>query len=417
MEINLFESVYDIKEFMKHHPGGSDIFKNAEGLKDLTPLFYSYHCLSDIKKIKSILEKYKKENKTSEYLVPYTYKEEDFYSVLCKRVSNRFKNRNTKATPMWYFKIFITLLIMIFNYSFINTSNSLLQIFLGIIHGLCIISLAFNILHDASHFAISKNSETNKTISRIIQCVILWNHHIWFRHHVYAHHSFTGVYPYDVDTKNFKPLVIKSIQSEGNGYINFFTKHQGLLSIFFMAFLPGQYLAQVYIYASTLYFGTLWSLPIKKNLIIDNFYEIFIYFGMVYWYYKISIYKYFFISLITTANFVYYMCIGPDHDTFESTIENHESKNMDWGELQVRRSGNFSTNYDIVCHIFGGINYQIEHHLFPGVSHMHYKEISVIVKQTCKEFNIPYNDLSWYESLLSCIKTYKYNGSNHKKQK
>jgi hypothetical protein len=33
---------------------------------------------------------------------------------------------------------------------------------------------------------------------------------------------------------------------------------------------------------------------------------------------------------------------------------------------------------------------QIEHHLFPGVSQYHLPGISSIVKQTCKEFNLPY---------------------------
>ncbi|HTL80140.1 MAG TPA: fatty acid desaturase, partial [Bacteroidia bacterium] len=38
----------------------------------------------------------------------------------------------------------------------------------------------------------------------------------------------------------------------------------------------------------------------------------------------------------------------------------------------------------------GGLNFQVEHHLFPSVSHIHYKKIAPIVKQTAEEFNYPY---------------------------
>ena len=64
----------------------------------------------------------------------------------------------------------------------------------------------------------------------------------------------------------------------------------------------------------------------------------------------------------------------------------------DWGETQVRNSGNFITNNYLYSYIFGGINYQIEHHLFPSLCPIHYHKIQNIVKQTCKEFNIPYID-------------------------
>jgi linoleoyl-CoA desaturase len=48
------------------------------------------------------------------------------------------------------------------------------------------------------------------------------------------------------------------------------------------------------------------------------------------------------------------------------------------------------------------MNYQIEHHLFPALNHAHYPEVSKIVRETCKEFNVPYNaEVSWLNSLLS----------------
>jgi linoleoyl-CoA desaturase len=40
----------------------------------------------------------------------------------------------------------------------------------------------------------------------------------------------------------------------------------------------------------------------------------------------------------------------------------------------------------------GGLNRQVEHHLFSHISHVHYKKIAKIVKDTANEFSLPYNE-------------------------
>ena len=104
----------------------------------------------------------------------------------------------------------------------------------------------------------------------------------------------------------------------------------------------------------------------------------------------------------------YFVCIMPDHDTFE-THSNivYDTKTIDWGELQVRNSGNFSTSNSLINHCFGGINYQIEHHLFPTISHVHFPAISKIVKKACKEYKIPYVEhQTIYSALCSIFKNF-----------
>jgi linoleoyl-CoA desaturase len=62
----------------------------------------------------------------------------------------------------------------------------------------------------------------------------------------------------------------------------------------------------------------------------------------------------------------------------------------DWAIHQLNTTVNFSPNNKILSWYVGGLNYQIEHHLFQRISHVHYPAISAIVKQTAKEFNVPY---------------------------
>jgi linoleoyl-CoA desaturase len=67
---------------------------------------------------------------------------------------------------------------------------------------------------------------------------------------------------------------------------------------------------------------------------------------------------------------------------------------MDWGKFQVISSHNYAVESRLALHLSGGLNNQVEHHLFPSVHYRHYAGLSRIVRQTCKEFNIPYTHSS-----------------------
>ena len=43
---------------------------------------------------------------------------------------------------------------------------------------------------------------------------------------------------------------------------------------------------------------------------------------------------------------------------------------------------------------------QIEHHLFPKICHIHYPAISQIVKQTAREYNLPYLENASFTTAL-----------------
>ena len=103
------------------------------------------------------------------------------------------------------------------------------------------------------------------------------------------------------------------------------------------------------------------------------------------------------ITYLIACNISYFIAIMPDHDMIETADNKNGFLTNDWGEMQVRNSGNFATRSQLMTEMYGGINYQIEHHLFPSISHVHYMNISHIVKQTCAEYKIPYveSDTIW----------------------
>ncbi|MFZ9388760.1 MAG: fatty acid desaturase, partial [Chitinophagaceae bacterium] len=71
---------------------------------------------------------------------------------------------------------------------------------------------------------------------------------------------------------------------------------------------------------------------------------------------------------------------------------NPETNRMEdeWAIHQLRTTANFATRNRFISWWVGGLNFQIEHHLFPRISHVHYPEISRIVRKACQDFGITY---------------------------
>lgn len=86
----------------------------------------------------------------------------------------------------------------------------------------------------------------------------------------------------------------------------------------------------------------------------------------------------------------------------EGVIENN------WAIHQMNTTVNFARHNKFISWYVGGLNFQVEHHLFPKISHMHYSEISEIVKSTAEEFGVPYleNKTLW-QAIRSHIETLK----------
>jgi linoleoyl-CoA desaturase len=57
---------------------------------------------------------------------------------------------------------------------------------------------------------------------------------------------------------------------------------------------------------------------------------------------------------------------------------------------QLLTTANYGVKSKWFTWLVGGLNFQVEHHLFPTICHVHYRGISEIVRNTAKEYNLPY---------------------------
>ena len=74
-----------------------------------------------------------------------------------------------------------------------------------------------------------------------------------------------------------------------------------------------------------------------------------------------------------------------------------------WLVHQLKTTANFAPKNKVIGWLFGGLNFQIEHHLFPTICHTHYPGISTIVRQTAKEFGMPYHS---YKSFIGAARSH-----------
>ena len=372
---HIYGKIYDLSTFQDQHPGGKYVLEKTKGQKDITALFETYHAFSNIEQIKKQLATYEIHNKEEPY--------PDFtnYRKLVSKVKELYPNRKSiKATTCFFTQMTVTLsvLCIAFYFTYIANVSPIVKYSSQIVYSVTEASILFNVLHDGSHYGIYMVPVVNEWISKLANNFVFWNSNTWFHHHVYLHHSFTG------------------LEDDPDHKIYYKTNMWSLLAIYTL--IPGQLIGQALIYG---------LIPFRKKYAFykDEFpmpnYDLLdiCMIGTKLWF-MFHAGSICFLIHVFVINTLYMINIYPNHTSYESQVENKYSGN-DWAQMQIRHSGNFLPGNVLWTRMFGSINYQIEHHLFPNMSNIHYPYISHIVRQYCKENNIPYVSHSFVDAFLS----------------
>lgn len=406
----IHNKVYDMTDFIKNHPGGEHTILLGRG-RDCTELFESVHGMANSDKLNNILNNYYIKNKELEN-DQFDWSNNIIHNEIRSEVKKLFKNKSYKANKLFIMKVIVILLMWFGLYYYGIKSMNIGLIFLS---GIMWSALGFCIMHDGSHSALSKNYLVNWLCSMIWNNFSLWNNTAWMLHHIYGHHSYTGIAELDPDL-NYD-IILKSENQKDQNYGPIY-KYQHYYSWILLSILPNQFLSVALNYR---FFKNIYGLDwlglekYQKNYVnIINIFSIILLFGIPLYIYK---------SLLATIliNFVYFTGIGitffifvlPNHDSL-AVRKNQQyfkeyKKDMlkDWSVQQIISSANFSNSNSIidiiVTQLFGGMNYQIEHHLFPTVCHIYYPEISNVIKRICHKYQIPYVSR---KNIFECVKEY-----------
>jgi linoleoyl-CoA desaturase len=402
---------YDFEAFVPKHPGGASYITLGKG-RDCTELFKSVHQISNVN-FEALFAKYQVQPEFEykpDALIEFDWSDKStFQKELRDEVKKYFADRKMShkaTTSFWVFFGVYSFVMMYFLFKTITVRSY----FNSVVAGMMLMSWGFGIMHTGSHGGLSENSFVNWFLFATFCNCMGWFHHLWLQHHVYGHHSYTGLYGRDPDVTNLPAeWCRKNTKQEFRPQ----HKYNSYIEMFVLTILPSQFLAQ-----GLDYFGSLW----KKNLfgmdvihVLTPVDAALTLFQVAIWFTTFVItpiystgfghMKYIF-ALYSTLGIFYWAFVETNHDVIEVQKASDEigGKSKDWAIHQIVHSANFKAPA-LLTFLIGGMNYQIEHHLFPSVHPSHYPAIAKIVQKLCAKYKVSYvMHKTWFHATWAHIK-------------
>lgn len=332
--------------------------------------------------------------------ITFNNKNNVFFQSLKSSVDQYFAEQKLKKTGNLglYIKtvVLVPSAIAIYSVLLFTHIHAFTGILFAVVLGFILASIGFNVMHDACHGSYSSKKWVNEMMGYSLNA-LGGNAFIWkFKHNI-LHHTYTNVDGVDDDIAK-SPLMRQCSSQKWVPAHKF--QHIYVVLVYAISSFAWVFMMDFNKYFKQNVNGT----PLQKM----NFKEHFIF-----WFSKvinvliyIAIPVYFVgwgpwaigftamhLSMGLTLAMVFQLAHVVEHAEFvavahmdELVIEN------EWAIHQVKTTADFAPNNKIISWFVGGLNYQIEHHLFPRVSHIHYPAISKIVKKTCEQHGIFYNE-------------------------
>ena len=325
----------------------------------------------------------------------------DFSTTVQKRVNEYFKQNNIKrhgnSEMIWKSIVMFTLYFG--PYALILSgwiTNPWLLLLSVVIMGFGLAGIGLSVMHDANHGAYSDKPWVNSLMGYSINLVGA-NAFAWKIQHNVLHHTYTNVHDHDEDISPRGVLRLsphsgwKSMHRFQHIYAWFL---YGLMTIVWLGIKDYVRLVRyhrdgmarkhkanivhewIILIASKLtYLGYMFIIPMLLT-------------PLVWWQVLIGVFVMHYL-----AGFILAIIFQPAHvvdgTEFPLPDENNALEN-NWAIHQLHTTTNFGNDSKWFSWYVGGLNFQIEHHLFPNVCHVHYRKIASIVRETTKEFQLPY---------------------------
>ncbi|MEO6537709.1 MAG: acyl-CoA desaturase, partial [Ferruginibacter sp.] len=320
-----------------------------------------------------------------------------FHQELKRRVNNYFTENNKQSTGDFslYFKavLFWVSYVALYVHVVFFTPVTWVALLECLVMGGLTAAIGFNVMHDGGHGSFSGSKFWNKiaafSVNALGASAIMWNN----KHNI-IHHTYTNIDGVDDDIE-IKPM-LRMCPTQKKYKIHRF-QH---IYVWFLYTL----LLIIWVFATdyTKYFRKkVGSVAIKKMSTFDHFAfwtaKIGYYFMMI----ALPIYLLGFLGWLVgfliismsaglILSVVFQLAHTVEETAFPTTLGDSNKIENEWAIHQIETTANFATKNKLISWLVGGLNFQIEHHLFPKISHIHYPEISKIIKKTCAEFNVKY---------------------------
>jgi linoleoyl-CoA desaturase len=342
--------------------------------------------------------------------------EVDFYTAVNKKVEHFFSSGklSKKANGLMVFKILFYSIVYISTYLIliIAHTSAPVQFLLWTMLGLFTAFIGLNISHDASHGSLSANRSVNRILGYSFN-VIGGNCYVWNIMHNIVHHTYTNIEGHDEDIQQI-PLLrmsphqkLRKVHRYQYWYAFFFYSLSSLSWVFIKDYVKffkkeiGNYSNKTHpriqyfiLFLSKAVYYTLF-LVIPLVFIHASWWQILLGFVLMH-----------LVEGLTLA--IIFMLAHVVEETDFPLPNNTGTIKNTWAVHQLYTTANFGRNNGLLGFLCGGLNFQIEHHLYPRICHVHYRQISSIVKETAESYNLRYNDnASFFSAVGSHIRLLK----------
>ena len=354
--------------------------------------------------------------------IRYSRDKLDFTTELRNSVNEYFSKNNIQ--PYGNRKIYLKTIFMTLLYltPFILMISGLVSSVIPVltcwfIMGLGMSGLGMVTMHDANHGSFSKHQQVNSFFGNSLYLLGGFPAN-WRYQHNTLHHGFTNIEGHDEDIA--PPGILRFSPHRPLKKIH---RYQYIYAWFFYSLMTISWIAAKDFKRLKKYKEMGAKLSGKRNfsrLLVDIIISKVIYYSVfliipllsipVSWYWVIGG----FLLMHFTSGLMLSTIFQTAHvvPSSEYPVPNGNGElNNNWAVHQLYTTCDFAPKSTIFSWLVGGLNYQVEHHLFPYISHVHYKDISEIVKAKAKAYNLPYHvNKSFAQAVWQHIKMLKLLG-------
>ncbi len=350
---------------------------------------------------------------------PYT--DGSFYDIVKQRVGNYFASRNLSPyannkmrlkTIAMFSIYFVPYIVMLFGV----ITNPWAFIGIWVVMGIGMVGIGTSIMHDSNHNAYSRHLLVNSLLGKAINLVGGYATN-WKLQHNVLHHDYTNLTGLDEDIHAGNMLRLCPHKPQRKIYRFQHWYAWGLYSLMTVFWITLKDFAQLARYRKN---GLLkqQNVSYSREVLHLIAYRVF--------YYAYALVLPLMLSgmswgIVLTGFILMHLIAGlslasilqPAHVIEAAEYPAVKDKQMEkcWAVHQLLNTANFAPNNRPLSWFVGGLNYQIEHHLFPNVCHIHYPQLSKIVKSTADEFGLPYKVAPTFrEAILEHARMLKYLG-------
>lgn len=386
-------SSYDVSNWLAYHPGGDDILRKYNNL-DATDVFNAFHSQEAYKKLANLKATSAVENKTPQA-------KHDKYQELEQRLKAAGL---LDRSPFFYtYKTATTVGLLVLSFILLVNNHWLLSaIALGLFW-----QQAGWLSHEYCHHCVFTNRKLNNAFGYVMGNLLQGYSISWWKDRHNTHHAITNVLEADPDIDNLPVFMwtphdfhrLASWSPKARNILGTTLSYQAFYFLPFCAFLKLIWCLQSVLFALSMKNSVSKAYRSLANMELTLL--------ALHW----IGYASFFFYLPTFSSMVYYFLISEGIGGFCIAVivffnhyaceqfPNNEKTQMSFLELQLKTTRN-ATPGVWMDWFAGGLNYQVEHHLFPTMPRNNLYKASIIVRQFCKENNLPYQTADFLDGLV-----------------